>query len=87
MDRQRDLSHVINRRSGPTWYGHSLSRKHIDQKTALRRRTDQPLELVIERLGKSQGLSPVVSRGDLHRVQGVITPQRLIEVSPVRLGR
>jgi chloride channel protein, CIC family len=40
---------------------------------------DQPLEVVIERLGKSPGLLPVVSRGELNHVQGVITPQRLIQ--------
>ena len=40
---------------------------------------DQPLEVVIEQLGKSPGLLPVVRRGDVRGVEGVITPQRLIE--------
>ena len=40
---------------------------------------DQPLEVVIERLGNSPGLLPVVSRGEPNHVQGVITPQRLIQ--------
>ena len=45
---------------------------------------DQPLELVIERLGKSQGLLPVVSRGDLHRVQGSDYSAAPDSVSPVQ---
>ena len=40
---------------------------------------DHSLELVLNRLAQSPGLLPVVSRGDVHHVEGVITPQNLIE--------
>lgn len=40
---------------------------------------DQPLDLVIERLGRSPGVLPVVSRRDIHLVEGVITSQRLFQ--------
>ncbi|HET6218782.1 MAG TPA: chloride channel protein [Acidobacteriaceae bacterium] len=40
---------------------------------------DQPLELVLERLGKNPGILPVVSRGEVRHVEGVITPQTMIQ--------
>ena len=39
---------------------------------------DHGLELVLNRLGKSPGLLPVVSRSDVRQVQGVITPQAVV---------
>jgi len=38
---------------------------------------DHSLEVVIDRLGKSPGLLPVVSRTNSQRVLGVITPESL----------
>jgi len=40
---------------------------------------DHSLEVVIDRLGKSPGLLPVVSRGNSQHVVGVITPQSLAQ--------
>jgi len=40
---------------------------------------DQSLELVLDRLAKSPGLLPVVSRSQVSHVEGVITPQTLIQ--------
>jgi CIC family chloride channel protein len=40
---------------------------------------DQPLELVLERLGKNQGILPVVSRSEVRQVEGVITPETMIQ--------
>ena len=40
---------------------------------------DHPLEVVLERLGKSPGHLPVVSRNDVNRVQGIITPQTIMQ--------
>ena len=40
---------------------------------------DHPLELVLERLGKNPGILPVVSRNEVRHVQGVITPQMMIQ--------
>ncbi len=40
---------------------------------------DHPLERVLERLAKNPGLLPVVSRSQVNRVEGVITPQTLVQ--------
>ena len=40
---------------------------------------DHSLEVVIDRLGKSPGLLPVVSRADTQKVVGVTTPQTLAQ--------
>ena len=40
---------------------------------------DHSLEIVIDRLGKSRGLLPVLSRSDTHQVVGVITAQTVIQ--------
>jgi CIC family chloride channel protein len=40
---------------------------------------DHPLELVLERLGKSPGILPVVSRSEVRHVEGVITPETMIQ--------
>ncbi len=40
---------------------------------------DQPLELVLERIGKNPGILPVVSRSEVRHVEGVITPQTMIQ--------
>ena len=48
---------------------------------------DHSLEVVIDRLGKSPGLLPVVSRADTQKVVGVITPQTLGAVCAEELGK
>ena len=40
---------------------------------------DHPLELALQRLKKNPGLLPVLSRSQVHRVEGVITPETLKE--------
>lgn len=40
---------------------------------------DHPLERVLERLAKNPGLLPVVSRSQVNRVEGVITPRTLVQ--------
>lgn len=40
---------------------------------------DHPIELVLERLGKNPGVLPVVSRSEVRKVQGVITPEALLQ--------
>ncbi len=40
---------------------------------------DHSIELVLDRLAKSPGLLPVVSRNQVNRVEGVITPQTVIQ--------
>jgi chloride channel protein, CIC family len=40
---------------------------------------DHRLEIVLERLAKNPGLLPVVSRTQVNRVEGVITPQTLVQ--------
>jgi CIC family chloride channel protein len=49
---------------------------------------DQPIDVVLERLAQSGGLLPVVSRSDVHKVEGVITPETLLRLdgSPRRPG-
>jgi CIC family chloride channel protein len=39
---------------------------------------DHPLDVVLDRLGQSDGLLPVVSRTEAHRLEGVVTPQGLL---------
>ncbi|MGC1363810.1 MAG: chloride channel protein [Silvibacterium sp.] len=39
---------------------------------------DQTIGIALERFGKNPGLLPVLSRGDLLHVEGVVTPQTLI---------
>ena len=40
---------------------------------------DHSLELVLERLSRNPGLLPVVSRSEVHHVEGTITPQGIVE--------
>ncbi len=40
---------------------------------------DHRLELVLERLGKNPGILPVVSRNDVHHIQGIVTPQTIMQ--------
>jgi predicted transcriptional regulator len=40
---------------------------------------DHALELVLKRLAQNPGLLPVLSRTDVHHVEGIITPQTLIQ--------
>src|ERR1051326_8668321 len=39
---------------------------------------DQPLDVVLDRLSESNGLLPVVSRTDVRRVEGVVTPDSVV---------
>ena len=41
---------------------------------------DHPLDLVVERLGESGGLLPVVSRADVHRLMGVLAVEDVLGV-------
>jgi len=47
---------------------------------------DHPLELVMERLAKNPGLLPVVSRIQGNRVEGIITPQTVLEFVQKKLN-
>jgi len=47
---------------------------------------DQPLELLLDRLAKNPGLLPVVSRSQVDRVEGVITPQTLVQFVQEKMG-
>jgi CIC family chloride channel protein len=40
---------------------------------------DHPFDLVLSRLAQNPGLLPVLSRTDVHHIEGVITPQTLIQ--------
>ena len=40
---------------------------------------DHPFDLVLDRLAKNPGLLPVVSRNHVNRVEGVITPQSVLQ--------
>jgi predicted transcriptional regulator len=40
---------------------------------------DHPIELALQRLKKNPGLLPVLSRSQIQRVEGVITPESLTE--------
>jgi CIC family chloride channel protein len=40
---------------------------------------DHPLDLVLNRLAQNPGLLPVLSRTDVHHIEGVITPKTLIQ--------
>ena len=39
---------------------------------------DHPLDIVVDRLSQSEGVVPVVSRTDAHRVEGIVTPESII---------
>jgi CIC family chloride channel protein len=39
---------------------------------------DQPLELVLQRLKQNPGILPVLSRNQIHHLEGVITPESLM---------
>jgi CIC family chloride channel protein len=47
---------------------------------------DHPLELLLDRLAKNPGLLPVVSRSEVNRVEGVITPQTLVQFMQEKMG-
>jgi CBS domain-containing protein len=48
---------------------------------------DHPLELVLDRLAKNPGLLPVVSRSQANRVEGMITPETVIQFVQKELDR
>ncbi|MBW8868040.1 MAG: chloride channel protein [Acidobacteria bacterium] len=39
---------------------------------------DHPLDIVVDRLSQSEGVLPVVSRTDAHRVEGIVTPDSIL---------
>jgi len=39
---------------------------------------DHPLDIVVDRLSQSEGVLPVVSRSDAHRVEGIVTPDSIL---------
>ncbi len=41
---------------------------------------DHPIDVVLERLRQSCGLLPVLSRADIHRVEGVITRDTIVDI-------
>jgi CIC family chloride channel protein len=40
---------------------------------------DHPLDVVLERLGRNPGILPVVSRHEAHHLQGIVTPQTVMQ--------
>jgi CIC family chloride channel protein len=44
---------------------------------------DQPIDIVLDRLAQSDGLLPVVSRMDAHRLEGVVTLDGLLRRTPI----
>jgi CIC family chloride channel protein len=45
---------------------------------------DHPIDVVLERFAQSGGILPVVSRGDAHRVEGVITIDSMLKIAERR---
>src|SRR6185503_3891837 len=41
---------------------------------------DHPLDVVIDRLAESGGVLPIVSRTEVHRVEGVVTPESILAI-------
>jgi CIC family chloride channel protein len=41
---------------------------------------DHPIDIVLERLVESGGVLPVVSRVDVHKVEGVVTPESILPI-------
>jgi CIC family chloride channel protein len=41
---------------------------------------DHPIDVVLDRLAESGGVLPVVSRADVHKLEGVVTPETLIPI-------
>jgi len=41
--------------------------------------TDHPMGVVLERFAQSEGILPVVSRTDTHRVEGVVTAASILK--------
>jgi hypothetical protein len=41
---------------------------------------DHAIDVVIERLAESGGVLPIVSRTDVHRVEGVVTPDSILNL-------
>jgi CIC family chloride channel protein len=41
---------------------------------------DHPIDVVIERLEESGGLLPIVSRAEVHKLEGVVTPETIVRV-------
>ena len=45
---------------------------------------DHPIDVVLERLAQTEGVLPVVSRAEVHRLEGVVTTQSLLGRQPRR---
>jgi CIC family chloride channel protein len=41
---------------------------------------DHPIDIVLERLAESEGVLPVVSRSDVHKLEGVVTAESLLPI-------
>ncbi len=50
----------------------------IDE-TDLHAHPDHPVDVVLERLGQSGGLLPIVSRDQAQRVEGVVTSESVVQ--------
>jgi CBS domain-containing protein len=48
---------------------------------------DHPLDVVLDRLAQSGGVLPVVSRSEVRRVEGVITPDTILALDEHRPRR
>jgi CIC family chloride channel protein len=42
---------------------------------------DHPIDIVLDRLAESGGVLPVVSRADVHKLEGVVTPESLVPIA------
>jgi chloride channel protein, CIC family len=45
---------------------------------------DHPIDIVLERLSQSRGILPIVSRSEVHHLEGVVTPESLLALPRVR---
>jgi CIC family chloride channel protein len=48
---------------------------------------DHPIDVVLERLTESGGMLPIVSRAEIHRIEGVVTPETILPSSQPRSPR
>ena len=48
---------------------------------------DHPIDVVLERLTESGGVLPIVSRAEIHRIEGVVTPDTILPSSRWRSPR
>ena len=48
---------------------------------------DHPIDVVLERLSESGGVLPIVSRAEIHRIEGIVTPETILPSSRRRSPR